>query len=104
MLLKWEINKSPSGISHFAHSSDEEYSMNPVFIWDYCREKLNQKIAGAEEDGKKLREEQKTNRESQEDSARQIKMWRDLQKIMESKKRCWEQINGRQASADERSL
>ncbi|KAM9744246.1 intraflagellar transport protein 81 homolog [Menidia menidia] len=53
------------------------------------REVYMKNISEQELLGKKLREEQKMVRESHADNMEQMKMWRDLEKLMECKKQCF---------------
>ncbi|XP_029916822.1 intraflagellar transport protein 81 homolog [Myripristis murdjan] len=53
------------------------------------REVYMKNIAEQESLGKKLREKQKTVRESHGDNMKQMKMWRDLEQLMECKRQCF---------------
>jgi len=55
------------------------------------REKLLKAIADAEKQAKTLKEEQRSVREAVNDNAKQTKMWADLEKLFECKKKCLEQ-------------
>lgn len=46
-------------------------------------------VAEQESLGKKLREQQKTVRESHGPNMKQVKMWRDLEQLMECKRQCF---------------
>lgn len=66
-------------------------------------EKLQAKINEAEDNAKKLKDTQKSTREDQQDSIRQMKLWRDLMKLLEHKKMAWQKIYGQRiASGKER--
>ncbi|XP_035693402.1 intraflagellar transport protein 81 homolog isoform X1 [Branchiostoma floridae] len=54
-----------------------------------CREQYSRKIQEQENLGKTLREKQKAVRESHGPSMRQMKMWKDFEKLMECKRRCF---------------
>ncbi|KAG5840733.1 hypothetical protein ANANG_G00191810 [Anguilla anguilla] len=53
------------------------------------REQYMKNIAEQESLGKKLREAQKTVRESHGPNMKQVKMWRDLEQLMECKRQCF---------------
>ncbi|XP_029493433.1 intraflagellar transport protein 81 homolog isoform X2 [Oncorhynchus nerka] len=53
------------------------------------REQYMKNIAEQESLGKKLREQQKTVRESHGPNMKQVKMWRDLEQLMECKRQCF---------------
>ncbi|XP_053328825.1 intraflagellar transport protein 81 homolog [Spea bombifrons] len=53
------------------------------------REQYTRNISEQENLGKKLREKQKTVRESHAPNMKQVKMWRDLENLMECKKMCF---------------
>ncbi|XP_072921718.1 intraflagellar transport protein 81 homolog [Hemitrygon akajei] len=53
------------------------------------REQYNRNILEQENLGKKLREKQKAVRESHGPNMKQVKMWRDFEQLMESKKQCF---------------
>ena len=53
---------------------------------------LSQAIADAEKRSKVLKEEQKSVREAVNDNAKQTKMWADLERLLECKKKCLEQV------------
>lgn len=50
-----------------------------------CREQYSRKIQEQENLGKSLRDQQKLVRESQGGNLRQMKMWRDLERLMGTK-------------------
>ena len=52
------------------------------------------KVQEQENLGKGLREQQKSVRESQGDSMNQMKMWRDVERLLECKRKCFEQRGG----------
>ena len=51
-----------------------------------------QAISEAEKRAKVLKEDQKTVREAVNDNAKQTKMWADLERLFECKKKCLEQV------------
>ena len=53
---------------------------------------LFQAIAEAEKRAKLLKDEQRSVREAVNDNAKQTKMWSDLEKLFECKKKCLEQV------------
>ncbi|XP_038857643.1 intraflagellar transport protein 81 homolog [Salvelinus namaycush] len=53
------------------------------------REQYMKNIAEQESLGKKLREQQKTVRESHGPNMKQVKMWRDLEQLLECKRQCF---------------
>ena len=48
--------------------------------------------------GKKLREEKKFLQDNQAPSLKQMKQWKDFMRIMECKKKCFDQMNSAEAS------
>ncbi|KAJ7994081.1 hypothetical protein DPEC_G00262230 [Dallia pectoralis] len=54
------------------------------------REQYMKNIAEQESLGKKLREQQKTVKESHGPNMKQVKMWRDLEQLMECKRQCFQ--------------
>ena len=67
------------------------YLIKLLFIY---REQYSRKIQEQENLGKGLREKQKYVRENHGPSMRQMKMWKDLQMLMDCKMRCAEQNPG----------
>lgn len=65
-------------------SSDQQEKRKTI------REQYIRNIAEQENLGKKLREEQKAVRESYDRNMKQVKMWRDFEKLMECKKQCFQ--------------
>ncbi|XP_071450557.1 intraflagellar transport protein 81 homolog [Hetaerina americana] len=53
-------------------------------------ERLNDQIAAEEKESRRLKEEQKAMNENHEASVRQVILWRNLQSLLEVKKRCLE--------------
>ncbi|XP_074153760.1 intraflagellar transport protein 81 homolog isoform X1 [Sminthopsis crassicaudata] len=64
-------------------SSDQQEKRKAI------REQYTKNIAEQENLGKKLREKQKTVRESHGPNMKQAKMWRDFEQLMECKKQCF---------------
>lgn len=58
------------------------------------REIYNRKIQEQENLGKGLREQQKSVRENHGPSMRQMKMWRDVERLLEVKRQCYERSQG----------
>ncbi|GFO28200.1 intraflagellar transport protein 81-like protein [Plakobranchus ocellatus] len=63
------------------------------------REIYSKKIQEQENMSRGLREKQKMVRENHEPNMKQMKMWRDLQRLMDCKKHCLEQISSIGATA-----
>lgn len=59
------------------------------------REQYVRKIQEQENLAKGLREQQKSVRDGQQGALQQMKMWRDLERLMECKRMCLEQQAGR---------
>uniref|UniRef100_A0A667XGE6 Intraflagellar transport protein 81 homolog n=1 Tax=Myripristis murdjan TaxID=586833 RepID=A0A667XGE6_9TELE len=78
---------------HYINSMTEARSLKTQ-IHTQCRKHFlavmyMKNIAEQESLGKKLREKQKTVRESHGDNMKQMKMWRDLEQLMECKRQCF---------------
>lgn len=58
----------------------------------HSREMYNRKIQEQENLGRNLRERQKTVRENHEPNMKQMKMWRDLERLLQCKFNCLEQL------------
>ena len=66
--------------------NDQEYTI----YWQYCssvcsnsfREQMTKKIQEQENLGKALREKQKNLRDNQETNVKQVKMWRDVERLL----------------------
>jgi len=52
-----------------------------------CRDHYTRKVAEQENLGKALREKQKSLRENQESNATQVRMWRDVERLLDMKRR-----------------
>ena len=61
---------------------------------------LFQAIAEAEKRAKVLKDEQRSVREAVNDNAKQTKMWSDLEKLFECKKKCLEQVRKNDTMVD----
>lgn len=59
------------------------------------REQYNKRIQEQESQAKMLRDQQKEVRDNHTGSQHQVKMWNDLQKLLECKKQCWENTGTR---------
>ena len=54
------------------------------------RELFLKGISEAERKGKMLKEEQRTVKDNVTDASKQVEMWNNLEKLLECKKKCWE--------------
>ncbi|XP_052104713.1 intraflagellar transport protein 81 homolog [Mytilus californianus] len=72
-----------------AYTSSDPYTRKKTF-----RELYQRKVQEQENLGKGLREQQKTVRESHGPSMTQMKMWKDLERLMECKRQCMERNAG----------
>lgn len=62
------------------------------------REQLNKKIQEQEVLSKQLKDQQKNVKDNQEANQKQMKMWSDLQRLLECKKKCSEEAQARQTA------
>ena len=60
----------------------------------FHRELYQRKVQEQENLGKGLREQQKTVRENHGPSLRQMKMWKDVERLLECKRHCFELSGG----------
>jgi len=74
-------------------------SSNPEEKKKTFRETYAKKIQEQENLSRGLRERQKMVRENHEPNMKQMKMWKDLERLMECKRGCLEQISSIGASA-----
>ena len=57
-----------------------------------ARDQLTKGISEAERRGKRLKEEQKIVKENVTDNSKQVQMWSNLEKLLECKKKCFENV------------
>ena len=83
--------------------ADQTARIRQVFSWyssdiylhiTFCRETFVKKIQEQENLAKGLREQQKTVRESHGPSMQQMKMWKDVERLLECKRQCLERQSG----------
>ncbi|XP_069105336.1 intraflagellar transport protein 81 homolog isoform X1 [Argopecten irradians] len=94
MINMLEIQQQKVADEMKSYTSSDTFARKKTF-----RDIFQRKIQEQENLGKGLREQQKTVRESQGPSMRQMKMWKDVQRLMECKLRCYDQTGGIAGSA-----
>ncbi|KAK9391726.1 intraflagellar transport protein 81 like [Crotalus adamanteus] len=82
MILETQLQRVKDEVKMYV-SSDQQERKKAV------RDQYSKMITEQENLGKKLREKQKAVRESHGPNLKQVKMWRDLQLLMECKKECF---------------
>ena len=68
-------------------------NLRSLLLHVLCREVYSRKIQEQENLGRNLRERQKMVRENHEPNIKQMKMWRDLERLLQCKVKCLEQIS-----------
>lgn len=89
MMQMVEIQQKKVADEMKAYTSADPYARKKTF-----RELYQRKVQEQENLGKGLREQQKTVRENHGPSLRQMKMWKDVERLLECKRHCFELSGG----------